>query len=248
MMALYALLLIALSAGAYLAGPPAAQYFLGSLVIVSIASFALGKEVPRRLVPLLLATCLIRYFGGVWAIWPFQFLLPVILAVLFMTGFQVFRTPQPALTIGYFDKPIALAAAVIGLLAVAVLLAWQSLIDPQLFHRLPSRGSAPLLYSVLFAGGFAFINALVEEAYFRGILQSALQASSEAIHVPVLLQALFFGLVHFGTESVPNGYSGALLTFIFALVLGYMRVVTRGLAAPILAHIIADLGVYLVLS
>ncbi len=247
-MILYALLLIALSAGAYLAEPPAAQYFLFGLILASAASFALGKEVPRRLVPLLLATCLIRYFGGVWAIWPFQFLLPVILAVLLMAGFQVFRTPQPALTMGYFDKPIALAAAVVGLLAVAVLLAWQSLIDPQLFHRLPSRGSAPLLYTILFAGGFAFINAVVEEAYFRGILQSALQASSEAIHFPVLLQALLFGWVHLGAESVPNGYSGALLTFVFAIVLGYMRVVTRGLAAPILAHLIADLGVYLVLS
>ena len=175
--------------------------------------------------------------------WPFSLLLPVLVCAGLNRSDPRLRPVGPACPLGTVNKSLMLVALVLGLISVGVLLAWRGLVDPQLLGGLSPYGGGSFLLIAIGGLGFAFVNAVVEELYFRGFLQAALSESPDSVHAPVVLQALFFGFMHLAPHSVPHGISGVILTGIFGLVLGYLRTASKGLAAPILAHLIADLGV-----
>lgn len=97
--------------------------------------------------------------------------------------------------------------------------------------------TAPLPVLLVGAVLFALLNATLEELVWRGVLQERLTAQLGPV-VAVLVQAASFGVAH--TYGVPRGVSGALLAGLWAILLGALRVRSGGLAAPILAHVVAD--------
>lgn len=148
--------------------------------------------------------------------------------------------------VGYFDKGIAAAGTVVGLLCVAVLMAWFHFFEPDLANTFPPVSSAALHWVILTGVLFAFINATLEEAIFRElVLQTLRQRLSD--NSANFIQALLFGFAHIGVQSVPHGWSGFILTATFGLLLGAVRIIFEGLGAAIWIHIIADLGVYFLL-
>ena len=64
-----------------------------------------------------------------------------------------------------------------------------------------------------------------------------------------MLQAGAFAAVHFGV-GFPNGLFGYAMVLVYGLALGLLRHRTKGMLAPYLAHVIADLtiGYFLVLK
>ncbi|NOX42467.1 MAG: CPBP family intramembrane metalloprotease [Gammaproteobacteria bacterium] len=90
---------------------------------------------------------------------------------------------------------------------------------------------------------FAFLNALIEEVVYRGVLQQALSDVFMNNHIVVLLQASAFASFHFAV-GFPNGMSGYALTLLYGGALGYMRIWTNGLVTPLLCHLIADLTIF----
>lgn len=102
---------------------------------------------------------------------------------------------------------------------------------------------------LLFVGipGFALLNAFAEEVVYRGVLQEALGRRFEN-GMPLLLaaQASAFAAAHFAV-GFPNGKVGYLMTFVYALMLGYLRERTRGMLAPYLTHVAADFVIGLTL-
>ena len=56
--------------------------------------------------------------------------------------------------------------------------------------------------------------------------------------ITILLQAVFFGLLHF--RGFPGVILGIGLNTGYGVVLGILRHASRGLLAPILAHVFAD--------
>ena len=88
------------------------------------------------------------------------------------------------------------------------------------------------------------VNAAVEEAIFRGVLQ---EAATAAYGVPlgIALQAVAFGLLHL--VGVPSGVVGAVMAGGWGLALGILRWRTGGIVAPYLAHVAADLTIVLML-
>jgi membrane protease YdiL (CAAX protease family) len=87
---------------------------------------------------------------------------------------------------------------------------------------------------------FALINAFSEEVVYRGVLQEALIATIRKTGLAVLLQADAFAMEHFA-GGFPNGYAGYAMVLVYGGMLGYLRVRTRGMLAPFLAHVVADL-------
>ena len=87
----------------------------------------------------------------------------------------------------------------------------------------------------------AFLNAIVEETIFRGIIQTEL-SSIFNIYQAIFLQAILFAGAHYAV-GFPNGVIGFAMTFIYACFLGGMRYKVKGLLAPIITHTIADLAI-----
>ena len=92
---------------------------------------------------------------------------------------------------------------------------------------------------------FALINAAVEEAVYRGVVQGALESAFGLTWLPLIVQALVFAM---RTSKVfPSGWSGVLLATSYGFVLGIMKRRSGGMMAPILAHVFADLVIFVIL-
>jgi CAAX protease family protein len=92
---------------------------------------------------------------------------------------------------------------------------------------------------------FALVNAGAEEAAFRGVLMDAL-TSAVGIAGAVVIQAIAFGLVHY-PHGLPNGTWGAILSGVYGLMLGLLRLRAGGMLAPWIAHVAADLTIFVLL-
>jgi membrane protease YdiL (CAAX protease family) len=89
----------------------------------------------------------------------------------------------------------------------------------------------------------AALNALVEEIVFRGVLQHALAEVFGSRHVVVWLQAAAFAAFHFAA-GFPNGWMGYAMTLLYGSALGYLKGWARGLLAPWICHLLADLTIF----
>jgi membrane protease YdiL (CAAX protease family) len=69
-----------------------------------------------------------------------------------------------------------------------------------------------------------------------GALDTARITALEAL----VLQALAFAALHF-RAGFPRGAVGVALTFVYGLLLGYLRRRAGGLMAPFITHVLTDL-------
>ena len=174
--------------------------------------------------------------------WPFHLLFPLVIAAM---SARVWKTEARLLLgwqAGTANARLWLAAFAVSILATSALVAWAELIQPDLqtFRAMVPHGNLPVLISA--ALGFALLNATMEELIWRGGIQSWL-ARHTTITVAILLQGISFGALHWA--GFPSGWSGVALATIYGVMLGWLRHATRGLAAPIVAHILADLTIFL---
>lgn len=102
----------------------------------------------------------------------------------------------------------------------------------------------PLWGLILSGVGFALVNAAAEECAFRGILMTALESAVGAGWLAIIIQAGSFGLFHI--HGFPNGGWGIALSGFYGLMLGSLRHYTRGLLAAWLAHIFADITIFVI--
>ena len=127
----------------------------------------------------------------------------------------------------------------------AALLIWQRLFDgrlPQVY--IDAAMGRPLWLLVAAGAGFSLVNAAVEEAIFRGVLQTAMESVSGPV-TAIAVQAVAFGVLHI--VGVPTGIIGAVMAGAWGLLLGFMRWRTRGLLAPYVAHVAADATIFCML-
>lgn len=136
---------------------------------------------------------------------------------------------------------MAFALAVSAVTAVA-LVAWQRLLQPDLTDLLALIPEVHPGWLVAVGLGFACVNALVEEVLYRGILMDALDRALGVPLWPLLVQAMVFGLHHYG--GFPRGWAGVGLATLYGLAMGLIRRRSGGLLAPWVAHVLADLVVY----
>lgn len=141
------------------------------------------------------------------------------------------------------DLPWLVAGTVV--VTAGALLAWQRLFDGTLPQAYVDAAMGQPWWAIVLAGvGFSLLNAAVEEVVFRAVLLSAL-TDVLGVSVAVVLQAVAFGVLHL--HGVPSGPVGIVMAGAWGLLLGVMRIRSRGLLAPYVTHIAADATIVLLM-
>lgn len=147
---------------------------------------------------------------------------------------------------GTFQRSdVWLSAAFVALSAVS-LVVWSRLTTADLseFRKFIPDVPAWAIFAGLFF--YACLNALYEEVVWRGVVMQALESSTGSLTAALVLQSLAFGLWHF--VGFPSGWIGVGLATLFAFMMGLLRVRTRGLLIPFVAHVAADVTIYLIVA
>ena len=135
-------------------------------------------------------------------------------------------------------------SAVVPVTALA-LSVWSVWLAPDVSDLVAVVASVPLGALILGGLWFSICNAVLEEAVFRGIVQTGLSRLLGPT-AAVILQALAFGCIH--VHGFPRGALGVAMASVYGLMLGLLRRHSGGLLAPVLAHIAADLTIVVLLA
>jgi len=146
---------------------------------------------------------------------------------------------------GRLNRGDVLLGAVFAVVAGLGLLGWILLASPDLSDLVATVPKVSVGLLILFGLLFASLNAFAEEVLYRGVFMYALEASLGSQAAALIIQAIFFGLLHI--QGFPRGISGMVLAGVFGLMLGYLRLRTRGMLAPWITHAAVNGMMYLLL-
>jgi len=133
-----------------------------------------------------------------------------------------------------------LTAAFVIIASVA-LVTWFRLVRPDVEDLRARIPQLPVVALLAVGLGFSVANAVAEELVYRGILFGALERAWGA-RLALVIQALAFGLAHL--HGFPRGWIGVALATVYGLMTGILRVRSRGLLAPLAAHVAADATIF----
>lgn len=185
-----------------------------------------------------------------WMIPASNFSIPFILSTVIIWPVKSARETLSWVKRGNIDGVSRILILATGFCAAVALILWAVWSDNLGIGLSIVKGlSQTPKWLILFVGIpiFALVNAISEEVAYRGVLQEALhRVWGRRLTLVLVLQATAFAAAHFAV-GFPNGKIGYLMTFTFAVMLGLLRSRTKGILAPYLAHIVADLviGYYL---
>lgn len=171
--------------------------------------------------------------------WPLPALVATV-GLLLLSRLPTAKVTLPFFARGVMDGKACVLIVTSALVAGVALVGWFVTAAPDyaavrttLFPALP----APLL--LVGVSLFGVVNAALEEVAYRGLLLQALDAALGT--VSIVIQAIAFGALHIG--GFPRGAAGVVLATIFGLMMGTIRRRTRGLLAPWVAHVLADVTI-----
>lgn len=182
---------------------------------------------------------------GVLGLWPVPGVVAVLTAWLLARGSTRARLWRSWLRRGRVTPELPWLLVITVVVAAVALVAWQRLFAGKLpAAYVEASAGRPLVLLLLAGVTFSLVNAAVEEAIFRGVLQTALERVSGPM-VAIVVQAVAFGTLH--VLGVPTGMVGAMMAGLWGVLLGVMRWRTGGLLAPYLAHLAADITIFAML-
>ncbi|GAA5039875.1 hypothetical protein HNP84_005244 [Thermocatellispora tengchongensis] len=214
----------------------------GALIVASALAWRSGSAPALRTVIVVDLVVLFALAGahlldGAVLVWPVTVLLALGVAHLVNR-----RAPAPHPTSEWLRRgrltpelPWLMALTVVA--SALALVAWARVADPPPPPFVAGLGDRPAWLLVLVIVAFAAVNGLAEEFLYRGVVQTELTALLGVVPA-VVLQAAAFGVAHLG--GFPSGWVGAAMAGMWGLVLGVIRVRTRGILAAYLAHLAAD--------
>jgi membrane protease YdiL (CAAX protease family) len=174
---------------------------------------------------------------------------------LLLTMFCLWPTPwfKPGLSWmrrGSLDQTTLALVAITSLVSVIALALWAMWSDYLGLGSSMMKGmrtTPTWLMLGVYIPLFALVNAVAEECVYRGFIQEALRKCfPRNLALVLVVQASAFAAAHY-YAGFPNGKLGYAMTFAYALMLGFLRERSRGMLAPILAHIVADFVIGLLL-
>jgi membrane protease YdiL (CAAX protease family) len=184
---------------------------------------------------------------------PFFHLWPLnILAPLAVYGGAVVLSPPLRQSVGWLRagrsgrdvRMLILATVVVSGVA---LVAWTALTKPDLEHHLALVPALPFWAYPLVAVAFAFVNAAMEEAIFRGVMMDALDSALGDGYWSTGTQAVSFAALHYLT-GFPSGVLGFFMVLVYGVMLGVIRRRSSGLLAPWIAHVMTDIAIFSILA
>lgn len=233
---------------ARLALPPSTALW-AEAALALLAAVALCLCSPRALHPALFAFLwtALPSASSILRGWPFNHLVPLAIYALVAAVTPALRSSMTWLRLGRIDRGTLVLVLATVFLSGAALLAWYGLAKPDLRIHLGHIPSMPSWLFPLAGLAFALVNAAMEEAIFRGILMEALESALGQGLPALVAQAASFALFHF-RAGFPNGWWGVAMVFIYGLMLGAIRRRSRGMLAPWLTHVAADIVIFVILA
>jgi len=179
--------------------------------------------------------------------WPFSLLVPLIAYFLIVVSVPKLRLTLSWLRPGYLGKNILVLVTATAAVSGIALYLWNYALRPDLSRHLASIPLVPFWFYPFLGLGFAVLNAAMEEAAFRGIVMQSTDSAFGPGVLSLLLPAGLFGALHF-LQGFPRGAWGFGMAFIYGIMLGHIRRKSRGMLAPWLAHVCADLVIFAILA
>ncbi len=179
-------------------------------------------------------------FLGVRKIFPFNRLIVLVLLFVFILAIRKFKAADLHLGKGKPNVRVWGLAIIFIVLSVAGLAWWFLSQKSNAYTKMIPDYSPPLL--ILAGLIFAIINAVFEEGFFRSILFSCF-TNTIGIVPALFLQAVWFSLMHY-QSGFPSGLTGIALTFIFALMMGYLVIRKASIRIPVWIHFAADFSIF----
>jgi uncharacterized protein len=211
---------------------------VGGLWVVAV----LTRRIPAVSVTLLALLAGLAALTGGFGVHPFPLVGALCAYAVAVVAYPSLREEGDWLHTGAWGRGAARLTALVGLvLPLAGVPLWRALEGPELGPGATLLATIPWWALPMVVLTVALTTALVEELTFRGLLLDAAW-SAFGQRTALVLQAAVFGLVHAG--SVLGGPWGILLSGLYGYALGLLRVRTRGLIAPFLAHLLADLTLF----
>lgn len=238
---------------------------IGALSVAMVVPFSTDRWILAALAMLLLAAIVckavyaihIALLALIWILavgliprfqwWPLHLLAPLI-----AYGMAVVVTPPLRRSVGWLRAghwgsgvwPMVMATVFVS---VTALILWTVFTKPDLRRHLALVPKMPLWIYPFTAIGFAFLNAAMEEIIFRGVMLEVLDSALGENHWSVGAQAVSFAALHY-LAGFPNGVLGFLMVFVYGVMLGMVRRRSRGLLAPWVAHLAADIAIFTTLA
>jgi hypothetical protein len=227
--------------------PGGSVWTAGLFVLLTLLSVVAGGGQALALSLFFLAITAAPLISSLFRDWPFRLLIPLSAYVLIAILVPKLRRTLVWHRPGYLGKDtvvlVAAAAAVSGI----ALYCWEHALHPDLSRHLAYIPPVPFRFYPFLGLGFAVLNAALEEAAFRGIVMQSTDSAFGPGVLSLLLQAGLFGAMHF-LQGFPRGAWGFGMAFVFGIMLGHIRRKSRGMLAPWLAHVCADLVVFAILA
>ncbi len=224
--------------------------FTGAVLAVLVLSLLTAYTLLRRQVHTAAAGLFfVLFFGAVLLnLGPSQLTLGIAMIgyALFAAVSPWFRHATAWIERGRIDRVVVAIAIGFVLLAGSALLLWFFLFKPDLqdlVERFVPNVSLPLLIAGAFL--FAMLNAAVEEFAYRGVLMEGLHRGTGSVAFALVGQAVAFGTLHI--NGFPRGPVGIALATIYGLMMGTLRIRSRGMLAPWVAHVVTDLVIIAIL-
>ncbi len=140
---------------------------------------------------------------------------------------------------GTLGKEVIFLCLATTVVAGTALLGWYLFKNPDINDLIDSflPEAAPWM---LVIGGvlFSMLNAFVEEFAFRGVLTFGLE-SHLGKYIALAIQAVAFGTYHI--NGFPRGAFGVVLAAIYGIMIGVVRLRSKGMLAPWIAHVFTDI-------
>ncbi len=177
--------------------------------------------------------------------WPLPLFLPLIGYVLIVIAISSLRATAPAIRFGTYSGTAAVITSAITVISVGALVAFDVVARPNV-EEYPGFLPVSALGGIVAAGIlFSLLNPILEEVIFRGILFDAVRSQVGPL-ATVIITAALFGIAHM--RGYPPGTAGAMLAFLYGIAMGGLRVLTGGLAMPMIAHVAADATIYVLIA
>lgn len=191
------------------------------------------------------ALCLVTALGGFRLGWPFYLLVPMVVATALAFTFGFGRDLLATIERGRLGRTEWGLVALIAVVAAMALIGWVVLLSPDLTRLRAMLPDWPIPALVGAGLAFSVANAVLEEVIWRGVFQRWLMSFMPAA-AAVCVQAASFGAAHYA--GFPSGAIGMALAGVYGLMMGALALRSGGLAAPIVAHVVADAVIFAVLA
>jgi len=179
--------------------------------------------------------------------YPLTLLVPLVVYGVIVATVPSLRRSLLWLRSGHFSSDILALVLITSVVSGSALVGWYYLIKPDINSHLEQIPRLSVWMLPLVAVGFAMLNAAIEEFAFRGIIMQALDSAIGVGMASIIIQAVSFGLFHY-TAGFPNGSWGLMMVIVYGCMLGMLRHRSRGMAACWVAHVLADIVIFGILT